>query len=107
MTKIKLIPDPTFDATVHIPVPGKEDPTPVRFTFKHRNTDELQKFIRKERSDVDYVLEACEGWELDDAWNRKNVAALLNTYHAAARAIAVTYLTELTGMQPREREETR
>ena len=102
MTAIKLTADPTFDAAVSIPVPGKS-PVAVRFTFKHRTAEELQEFLGPhDRDDVDYVMDACEGWELTDDWNRENVAALLTNYHAAARAIATTYLTELPGTQPRE-----
>jgi hypothetical protein len=36
------------------------------------------------------------GWELTEKFNEANVSILLNNYHAAAGAIASTYLKEIS-----------
>jgi hypothetical protein len=44
MAKLKLIPDPSFTATVPIPIPGGE-PANVKFTFKHRPKADVLKWL--------------------------------------------------------------
>jgi hypothetical protein len=101
MAKLTLALEPTFEALVPIPVPGKE-PVPVKFTFKHRDTDQLNALIKAMRDkpedfdDVTVAMSVAEGWDLDDVFNRDNVERLLKKFHAAADAISKTYITELT-----------
>lgn len=98
MSKIKLIPNPTFSVAVAIPVAGSE-PINVTFEFRHRTRDELEKLTATMAAmqDVDYILHIASGWELKEKWTKDNVATLLNHYHGAARAIARKYVHELTG----------
>jgi hypothetical protein len=101
MAKLTLRSDPTFLATVQIPVPGTY-PEPVKFTFKHRSKDELRAFMKAQddadpkMEDIDLVMSMAEGWDLDDPFNRENVDRLLQKFHAAATAISTSYIRELT-----------
>lgn len=99
--KLKLKADPTFQATVNIPIAGGK-PAPVVFTFKHRTRDEHDAFAKDWASEegvkrpyVDYVLAVAEGWDLDDPFTRENVDLLLQNYHRAGAAIVGAYTTEL------------
>ena len=47
MGKFKLVAEPTFKATVNIPVAGG-DSEPVEFTFKHRTKDQLENLLNRE-----------------------------------------------------------
>jgi hypothetical protein len=102
MAKLTLASEPTFTASVAIPVPGASAPVPFRVTFKYRTRDELEAHIKHTRDhadeidDVELVLGVAEGWELDEPFNKENVAKLLQKYHAAAQAITVAYIDELT-----------
>lgn len=105
MTTIKLKADPTFEAPVLIPVPGRADPVAVKFTFKHRTVDEFAKFSQLvDRSDIDGVMAVAVGWELTDDFTKKNVNTFLENYHGAAIAIAKKYISELLGMPEAKQE---
>jgi len=100
MPKISLAIEPTFQAQVHIPVPGSK-PAALQLTFKYRTKDELEEYRKDlagrqgDVSDVDLVMGVAEGWELDDPFNTENVGRLLQKYHAAANVIGETYIKEL------------
>lgn len=98
MAKIKLDPNPTFDAPVLIPIAGGE-PASVRFTFKHRTRDAVVAWLDeiKDKKDAAIVQDAASGWELDDAFTAENVERLCQNYGGAADAIFQTYLRELRG----------
>lgn len=102
MAKLTLASEPTFTAPVLIPVPGASAPVPFRVTFKYRTRDELEAHIKYTREhaedidDVDLILGVAEGWELDEPFDKENVATFLQKYHAAAQAISVAYIDELT-----------
>lgn len=101
-SKFTLAVSPTFKAKVSIPVPGKSAEQ-VEFTFKGRSRDEFREFVEGIQSaeaganaDVDTIMDIASGWELDDAFDRKNVEVLTQNYLGAARAVIETYFTELT-----------
>lgn len=100
MAKLKLEPNPTFDAPVSIPRPGL-DPVDVRFTFRHRTRSAVLAWIesigKDQKADIDQVMDVASGWELDDAFTREHVEALCENYGGASRAILETYLRELRG----------
>lgn len=98
MAKISLVPNPTFDYPVAIPVPGS-DPVKVRFTFKHRSRKDVAAWweASKEKSDAEMVLDCVTGWELDDEFTPQNVERLCESYAGAALAILNTYAAELRG----------
>jgi len=97
---LKLDADPTFQAEVGIPVPGKGD-VAVFFTFKHRDQPAFEKFMQdartKKMENVKFIMDVVVGWNLDDPFNKENVAKLLRNYHGAAGAIGRAYGRELSG----------
>ena len=100
-SKFTLAIKPTFTARVAIPIPGKQAES-VEFTFKGRTRDEFKEFVEGIQNaegataDVDTILDIASGWELEDAFDRKNIEVLTQNYLGAARAIIETYFTELT-----------
>lgn len=96
MAKFSLDPNPTFQATVEIPLPGGEK-APVKFTFKHRDRDGLRAFMdgTPDKDAADVVLEAAAGWDLDDEFNAENVKRLVTNYLGAGRAVYEAYVVEL------------
>lgn len=98
MAKLTLTPNPTFQAKVGISVPGKGK-VPTEFTFRHMSRKDLLAWIEasKDKSDVDCILEIATGWELDDEFNRDNVAALCDTYLSAGSEIVGEWMQELRG----------
>lgn len=104
MSKLKLIPNPTFVSKVGIPVPGTGS-VDVQFTFKHRTRDEMQRFIdevnaedeAKRLDDTQLVMGCASGWELTDTFDAKNVEEFCRQYIAGPAAVFETYCAELTG----------
>lgn len=97
MAKLELNPAPIFPGKVDIPVPGKE-PAQVVFTFKHRTRDGLNAWMLAgaSRPDVDTILEAAEGWDLPQPFNRENVETLVQNYIGSPKVIVDRYINELT-----------
>lgn len=105
MAKLKLIPEPTFQAAVPVPVPGAGT-VDVKFTFKHRTREEMQAFIQRVNTaegeegaltDVQLVMECAKGWELADAFNEANVKEFASQYIAGPAAVFETYVAEMAG----------
>ena len=103
MAKLKLIPDPTFEAKVAVPVPGAGT-VDVKFTFKHRTRDELQRFLAETASDaeskmddVQLVMACACGWELADTFDEKNVGEFVRQYIAGPASVYETYTAEMIG----------
>lgn len=96
MAKLKLVPDPTFKAKVPIPVPGGKT-TPVEFTFRYRNADEMAEFGKtlEGREDLDLMLDIASGWDLAEPFDKDNVGLLLKSYAGCAWPILRTYMDEL------------
>lgn len=100
MAKLKLEANPTFDASVDVPVPGS-DPVPVRFTFKHRTRSQYLAWVEeaKDRSDAEVLMELAIGWEFDDEFNAENAAKLCDNYAGVGVALVQTYHLELLGQR--------
>lgn len=99
MGKLKLQPDPTFRAKVAIAVAGGDD-MDVEFTFRHRDKEELLKFIEfagaPDRKGEEVILECVVGWEFDEAFTPDNVAVLVAKRLTAAKSVYEKYIDELT-----------
>lgn len=97
MAKLKLQPDPTFNAKVAIHQPGAE-PVEVEFTFKHRGRKELAAFAKDMAgiSDADLILALASGWELEDEFSAENIGILVENHYTAPTAIWMGYLDALT-----------
>lgn len=95
--KLSLVANPTFKAKVAIPVPG-DKAVDVEFTFKGRNREAFKTYIASMdgREDVDLIMDAASGWDLEDAFDRDNVEKLTQNYMGSARAIFDKYVGELT-----------
>ncbi|MBW7903027.1 MAG: hypothetical protein H3C26_16210 [Rhodocyclaceae bacterium] len=99
MAQFSLTPDPTFTATVEIPVPGKK-PAKIDFTFKHRDREQFGQWfdaLRDNESDVDVVLDIASGWNLKEPFGRETVEQLVTGYLGSARSIIDKYIAENTG----------
>jgi hypothetical protein len=95
---LKLNPEPTFKASVRIPVPGGES-EPVEFVFRHRTLDDLTawRIEMRGKQDFDVVTTCVVSWGLNDEFNDDNVRRLLQNYGGAGAAIAEAYMRELMG----------
>lgn len=95
--KFSLVPSPTFKAMVAIQVPGGKA-AEVEFVFKHRDRDNFKEFVDslEGREDVDILLDIASGWELEDAFDEKNLQKLVDNYLGAGRAVLQAYISELT-----------
>jgi hypothetical protein len=102
MAKLSLKANPTFMAKVGIPVAGGA-PVDVEFTFKHRDREQLDKYLAELKAmgtdsidnDVAIVLKVATAWELDEPFNEANVRIFIENYHKAPWVIAQAYITEL------------
>lgn len=101
---LKLKAEPTFKASVKIPLPGGGESDPVGLTFKHRTKSELKAFLARLNgptppADVDSFFEVVAAWDLADEFTRANVELLLENYGRAASVIADAYVRELLGLR--------
>ena len=103
MAKLKLVPNPTFEAKVAVPVPG-EGTVDVKFTFKHRARDEMQRFLAEtahdaesKMDDVQLVMACASNWELADTFDEKNVGEFVRQYICGPAAVYETYCAEMIG----------
>jgi hypothetical protein len=94
---IKLEPSPTFRAPVAIPVPG-DGGFDIDFEFRHKTTEQRDKFVALHQFDLDAVREIIVGWKDDSvAYSDEALVVLLSNYPGAATAIITAYLRELAG----------
>jgi hypothetical protein len=109
MAKVKFSLDaaPTFKAPVPIPIPGRNNPEKIEFTFKFRPRDEFNTWVkaldsRKDPDDeIGVVKDMVTGWELAEPFDDEHLTQLLQNYPGAAQAISETYITEQTGQKHR------
>lgn len=95
----KLNPEPTFRATVQIPVPGAED-MPLEVEFRHKTRDALRQYLDglADSTDEDALQAILVGWHnCETAFSREALETLLQNYPAAARAILARYAVEVSG----------
>lgn len=91
MSKIlKLNPDPTFEKTVQISLPDGSIGE-IGIEFNHLGKKAWEKIISelKESDDFDLnvVLRLVKNWNLNEPFNRENVAKLLDNYPRAGGEI--------------------
>lgn len=104
-TTFQVNPQPTFRATVDIPVAGG-DPMPLELEFSHRTVDELKALFEtfEGRKDIDCIMDFVSGWHNvsneqgeKTEFSREAMDALLQNYGRASLAIRNAYVFELTG----------
>jgi len=98
MAKITLNPNPTFKAKAPIHVPGGRK-AEIEFKFKYRDADEFKELMDglEGRSDVEILMDIAVDWDLDEAFDEKNVEKMTKKYIGSGRSVLATYIDELTG----------
>jgi hypothetical protein len=100
-TVFKLKSDPTFRATVDVPVAG-HDTMPLEVEFRHKRRAEMQEWFESfaSRDELDCLMEIINGWfNVDAPFSRDNLDELLQEYPQAAKTIAAAYTAQLTGFR--------
>jgi len=96
-TKFVLTPNPTFKATVMIPVPG-ESAAPVEFTFKHKTRDQYNEYMAsiEGKSYAEIVMDIASGWDLSDPFDKDSIEKMTQNYIGSGMVVFDTYVQELT-----------
>jgi hypothetical protein len=95
---LKLTPNPTFDAPVHLPIPGQKESAVINFKFRYKNTDEVTEFTARiaGRPDLEVLTEIVVGWSGVEAdFSESALGELLKNYHGLAMLITKAYYGEL------------
>lgn len=98
-TVFKLNPEPTFRATVAIPVAGAES-AELEFEFRHKTRDEAKAWFASfaGRSEADCLMDIVAGWHNCEAvFGKEALETLLQNYAQAGNAILAAYASELIG----------
>lgn len=102
---IKLIPSPTFEATVLLTVAGESEPLKLAMVFNHKTADEAGQWFaaNHERSAADALDELIVSWSGvmgDDGklveYSKAALETLLQNYRPAANEIVRAWQKELT-----------
>jgi hypothetical protein len=97
----KLVPDPQFDATVELTVPGADSKAPVVFTFARKGRAALKAWTDSAtgRNDLEVLCDVVVGWRgvFDDKgaevpFSREALAQLLDAYPASGAEVFRGYL---------------
>lgn len=96
--KFVLTANPTFKATVSIPIPG-DLAAPIEFIFKHKTRDQYKEMLNAwgAQSDSETILEIASGWDLEDPFDKDHIEKMLQNYHGSGNATIKKYIDELTG----------
>lgn len=97
MAKFKLEANPTFKATVALPIHGGKD-VPVEFEFKHRTRKQMDAWMKdiKGKTDIELLEDVLAGWALDDAFTKENMELLAENFAGAPREIVTAYIDNIT-----------
>jgi hypothetical protein len=104
--KLCINPSPTFEANVHMAVPGGQVAV-LRLRFKHKTREELKAWMARfdgEAKDHELLDEVIADWpggpvNSDDSpipYSAAELARLCSQYPGSALAIHQTYISELT-----------
>lgn len=101
----KLDPAPTFEATVRLSVPGSDAGVPVKITFRHKRTRELDAWLKgaaDRPNDAAYLAEVIAGWSgIGDSegqpvpFSTKALEQLLDAYPSASVELLLAYRRQL------------
>lgn len=92
---LSLIPPPTFELSVDVPVPGGKT-VPTIFEMKYRTSSEYDEWIKTTAglSNQELFDSIVVGWKLPESFEPDNVKKLLEVYPLAAHAIGIAYVGE-------------
>ena len=98
---LKLTPNPNFEATVEIHVPGAGK-IKVPFVFNYKDKDEYAAFTKEasdeKKAELEILLEIVKEWKnCDVPYSTEALGMMLKKYHNAGTAIFAAYVSELTG----------
>src|SRR6185369_6160709 len=97
----KIVPNPTFESTVKITVPGQA-PVSLTLTFRYKGRTEILDWVEcaKTIRGTTVLVEVIEGWKEvvgpDDApltYSEESLARLLNDFPDAGLEIFNTYIS--------------
>lgn len=102
----KLQPNPVFDASIAIPVPGGGEDK-IKFKFKRLGKKALRELFKTledsgtngvEIDDAEFLLNIVEGWTgVDEEFNAENLAILCDNYPGAVSAVIQNYSSKMFG----------
>ena len=97
----KLQPNPTFEASITIPVPGGTEGK-IKFKFKRLGKKALRDLFASlqeegnEREDADVIGDIVEGWSgVDTEFSKEALETLCDAYPGATTAIILGYNKEM------------
>lgn len=92
----KLDPNPTFQVTVPITVPGGGS-RPLAVVFRHRTKSQMNEWLKVEQGDLQMALDMIESIpdKGDDNTLQEFLQQLLEHYPASALDLFITYRREL------------
>jgi len=92
----QLQPNPTFWATVSIPVPGEKKTPTIEVEFRHKAKSQLDLLIKSEQPLNTAMAEIVNNWKgVSDKFSQDNLVALLDNYPSAAGVIFEVYINAL------------
>lgn len=92
----KIVPDPTFDIVVGIPIAGG-DPIPLTFEVRRWTRTHLRDVTEGDISFDEVVQAGVVSWrDADVPFSKEAFDAFLEAYPLAARAIALEFLSSQT-----------
>lgn len=102
----KIQPNPIFDATIAIPVPGGGE-SKLKLKFKRLGKKALRELFAelesaakdaKEVNDADVLMNILDGWsDVDVEFNKESVEQLCDNYPGAVNAIVSSYSSKMFG----------
>ena len=94
---LKIAPEPTFVASVVVPVPGGGDAL-INVTYRHKGRAALKEWTASfgSRNDPDCLEEVIAAWDgVEVDYSRETLGMLLDAYPGAAMALFTAYVGEL------------
>lgn len=94
----KLEPNPTFEATVQLSIPGQARPGEVTVEYRHLDQDKLKAYYESlpGKSSADGLMEIVVSWRgFDAGFSREALDRLLKNYPASAGELYAAFRREM------------
>lgn len=109
----RLVHEPTFKASVSLPIPGRDVRTSLELTFNYKTPEQLGEFLDKTSVEppegstpeekyqvmLDNFMEMASGWDAGVDFDKDNVLQALISYPTLASAAITEYAAHLMGQQ--------
>lgn len=102
---IRLVPEPTFETSVHLTVPGQPETVEVPMTFRHMTAKQSAEWFEKnkDKQSAKALADIVVSWRgvmgedgKEVVYSDKALSALLTNYQPAAREIMRAWQLGLT-----------